>query len=105
MEFKGTKGRWSIDYSYDEKHDQACINIDSGVSIKSLATVWSGSDENCIQTIADAKLIAKAPEMLKLLNEITDFFSDNISEFGEMRDYADMFIIKGHNLINEATNI
>lgn len=70
MEFKGTKGRWSIDYSYDVKHNQACVNIDSSISVKSLATVWSGQDENCEQTIADAKLIAKAPEMLKMLNKL-----------------------------------
>lgn len=74
MLFKGTRGEWRAVESYDKKYKQACININVGEHIEGLATVWSASDELCESTKADARLIAAAPAMLEMLQEIADKF-------------------------------
>lgn len=70
MEFKGTKGKWSISEEFDNKRDQPVFNIDAyDVSQASIITVWSGldkDDEIDTEIKANALLISKAPEMLEM---------------------------------------
>jgi len=62
MEFKGTKGKWSI-FKQDED-----IHIENESSSEAIATLVGWNNEK--EGEANAKLIASAPEMLDLLARI-----------------------------------
>jgi hypothetical protein len=80
MEFKGIKGEWSFEQEYDHKYKQETFVISShDTNTSTFASVWSGSDEGIEEAYANAKLIAKAPEMLEMLT--------NIFELIESEDY------------------
>lgn len=96
MEFKGTKGEWSIRETFDPNYDQPVLSIDSlETCTEDIITVWSGQDlGNKINEVtrADALLISKAPEMLEMLNHVKGYLGSDQRELVE-------------KLINEATNV
>jgi len=105
MEFKGTKGFWRTREHFDEKYNQPTIEIDCGEDTLSLATIWSGNRENaeiCEVVKADALLISKAPEMLRLLRLIVDDY-ENTGKSSEsiLLD----FLKSAKQLIKESTEI
>ena len=64
METKFTKGKWSVSGDIDE-----CAFLDVDCGHKSIATCWrynKGEEE----ILANAKLIASAPQLLDLLNDL-----------------------------------
>ncbi len=96
MEFKGTKGKWSISSEIDDKRNQPVFNIDANeVSQKSIITVWSGldKDEEIDDEIkANAQIISKAPEMLELLTESLDTFTCNDSSDRDLKSRIEQLI-------------
>ncbi len=71
-EFKGTKGEWYYEESYDERYgpDIYIINTHMDNDVVEFATVWPGFDKQ--EAEANAKLISCAPDMLKELKYILD---------------------------------
>lgn len=68
-EFKGTKGEWKI-------NPRASRNVQcNGTTIANCSAGQSGDDEHI--EIANAKLIACAPEMLEMLNKVDLLQSEN----------------------------
>ncbi len=96
MEFKGTKGKWSISSEIDDKRNQPVFNIDANEdSQKSIITVWSGldkDDEIDDEIKANAKIISKAPEMLDLLIESLDTFTCNDSSDRDLKSRIEQLI-------------
>ena len=62
MEFKGTKGNWEV-------NTRASRNVRCGnVTIANCSSGQNGENEE--EEIANAKLIASAPEMFEMLNNL-----------------------------------
>ena len=61
MEFKGTKGKWQIEFLCDENSIRASLN-------KGSIDVWADMNGETIEEAnANALLISRAPEMLEAL--------------------------------------
>jgi len=88
METKFTKGNWSIDDTrVNGKHVESswCVSVDGC----SLATVTSGPTFGTTDSTqkANAHLIAAAPDMYKLLNELNEHMnSDSCANSDEWID-------------------
>lgn len=93
MEFKGTNENWRVNSAFKKE-----VNNDKGVAIADCSQSKMIDD---VEKEANAKLISKAPEMLKLLNDMYDYYSDNERITGSLRD----FMIKTRQLIKESTEI
>ena len=75
MEFKGTKGKWSIKNISEQR---AWINITSDKDI--IARAFYGELEPIVtleEATANAQLIASAPEMFEMLKKVNDFIIEN----------------------------
>ncbi|HBL4693687.1 hypothetical protein INP82_22720 [Citrobacter sedlakii] len=75
MEFKGTKGEWDWEEnSASQVDDSTCIEVRSGggpqIAYLQSFVGW-GSDHERNATIANANLIAAAPDLLEALQEVT----------------------------------
>lgn len=71
MEFKGIKGKWSFEQEYDHKYKQETFVISSDEpTVSTFISVWSGSDDGIEEAYANAKLIAKSPELLDFITRI-----------------------------------
>lgn len=111
MEFKGTKGPWSLRNEFDEKYDQPIINVDSeNGSEESFATIWSGlclESELDEKTKANAQLISKAPEMLHTLKDVFKALDcvEKDSEGNCTQTFGKSFVDKIQQLIKSATEI
>lgn len=70
MEFKGTKGKWEV---YKPDHI-GCVNVSVGNydGFNGFVGLWHHHFENKQEAEANAKLIASAPEMFEMLNNIYD---------------------------------
>jgi hypothetical protein len=117
MEFKGTKGPWTI-----EKHSTLETNIVSGntriADVKHYNTGeddWTKNDPVYEEGKANAKLISKSPEMLDeikeslidikiLRNQIANESKIN-NRFDGMSSIMDSWIDRKEKLIKEATEI
>lgn len=69
MEFKGTKGKWTVERVEDTIYDQEVFAICTPTN-QEFITVWNGMEELEESQEANALLISKAPEMLYLLNDL-----------------------------------
>lgn len=77
MEFKGTKGEWDWEEnSASQVDDSTCIEVRSGggpqIAYLQSFVGW-GSDYERNATIANAKLIAAAPALLKELQKLREY--------------------------------
>ena len=66
MEFKGTKGEWSIEESFDDMYNQKIFNISTD-SMEGLAVIYTGGELFKDEQQANAKLISSAPDLLEAL--------------------------------------
>ncbi|HGG9054445.1 TPA: hypothetical protein ACJJ1D_005040 [Enterobacter hormaechei subsp. xiangfangensis] len=99
MEFKGTKGEWDWEEnSASQVDDSTCIEVRSGggpqiAYLQSFVGWGSGYERNA--TIANANLIAAAPDLLEALqNLLEDVCSNNDSALGYRVDEARAAISK-----------
>lgn len=90
MEFKGTKGKWSLEYdSFFEKQviKRNCFTI-CNINTLNDESIWK----------ANALLMSKAPEMLEML-------IDAVNEKKSGCNISDGWYIRVEKLIKEATEI
>lgn len=90
--FKGTPAPWNI-----TSQDDMCCEINEG-----FIDVWSGMDVEYDQMLANAQLIAHAPELLEMVKELHQLLEENQ---GEAKFYT-----RGHHklitdLLTRATTI
>lgn len=95
MEFKGTKGEWSIEESFDDMYKQKIFNISTD-SMEGLAVIYTGSELFKDEQESNAKLIASAPDLLEALIKIRKSIKDQKleSNFGHTLSYVDEAIKK-----------
>lgn len=89
MEFKGTKGEW-INNVFNIQ-----VNPNEPIKTSTVCRVY-GNDE---ESIANAKLIAAAPEMLEVLNELKEQFK----KVDKLYSLDLMAIEKAESVIKKAT--
>lgn len=80
MEFKGTKGDWKFnDVSMSGKPHYNVIGTALGGKFKIANVPWVDGDRADIEeALANAKLIAAAPELLEALQDMVSFFDKNV---------------------------
>lgn len=95
-EFKGTQGEWSFSHSSASDDNVACIEINSSESLHEIAYLQStpssiGKYEQTSldKTIANAHLIAAAPELLKALQSVVRVADRQTDEFDMARAAID----------------
>jgi len=99
METKFTKGKWKLDrdFIYTELSEVICDIDPIGVSTK----VFTRSKE---EAIANAKLIAAAPELLTRLNSLVLSVKAHPDyQFGEEGDEWHDMVSMAENVIKKAT--
>ena len=92
-EFKGTPGKWSFSHGSASDDNVACIEINSSESLHEVA--YLQSTPSCIgkyeetsfdKTIANAHLIAAAPDLLEALQELA-FLYEHEEGCRELTEY------------------
>ena len=92
MEFRGTKGRWELEYVAGEEFMRSSVNNGS-------IDVWADVNDVSIEEAnANALLISKSPEMLVMLEDV---YSD--LKQGALPSLEEIENIK--KLIKEATTL
>ncbi len=98
MEFKGTKGQWRLSSLEATKGKYvACeLNIDFSENLHNCVTVYCDNEIPTENELANAKLIASAPELLEALMKIRKSIKDQKleSKFGHTLSYVDEAINK-----------
>lgn len=123
MEFKGTKGKWSVsDRVMQNEIGVSYVNIDcivNGSGISGLAVVYEGITEYGLTELhANAKLISKAPELLLMVQELSENLAIQLVRLGccgdgdgkDHRADADSYggsslLLEASKLIKEATEL
>ncbi|HDT1287370.1 hypothetical protein ABKV83_11800 [Enterobacter asburiae] len=102
-EFKGTPGKWIFSHSSASDDNVACIEINSSESMYEIAYLQStptniGKYENTSfdKTIANAHLIAAAPDLLEALLSIVNM------EYQPKDDESDKVYLKARAAISKA---
>lgn len=96
MEFKGTKNEW-----YIGEHRQYGIQIGCSQSHYVACAYRGGADRNDDETIANAQLIATAPELLNMLQRLLKESSKVLSYF----EAHDEIVSDLDNLLCESIDI
>jgi len=85
MEFKGTKGEWEIRPTGALNENEKPLFYDIAVNGSSFISTHKNDyilEMNDDQQLANAKLIAAAPEMLEMLDKfLSEFEHDNATEY------------------------
>jgi hypothetical protein len=100
MEFKGTKGKWVLIEKYDEM-DTPSFSINSNESIIAHCYNLQIADGKQERAKANALLMSKSPEMLKILNWFVEYFDDLYVDASEVNDK----VIETKQLIKEAIEL
>ena len=108
MEFKGTKGKWYIDYNGFYNEILSTSNSYDGKVFKAYTLLHDCETvvvdlSNCDEDKANALLISKSPEMLEMLKSIVSHFGDDDKHFSPFELKLD--IDKAKQLIKEATEL
>ena len=100
-QFKGTKGKWKIDLSYNSIERVQIIDSNNNGFID----VWKLGKITKEEMKANALLISKAPEMLEMLDSIIQCSSSICNDSGEgmIIDFETFDEIQ--QLIKEATGL
>lgn len=96
MEFKGTKGEWSVNKDPHYYNGNKAYEVNYGIDGECLAEV--------VHALEDAKLISKAPELLELLNHFVEM-SDELSVPDHLIETFANLYANAFNTIQEATTI
>jgi hypothetical protein len=102
MEFKGTKGKWTVDSS-----DHTLVIPDIRYTNEAICRCFSRNyTGNKFEDVANAKLISKAPELLEQLQSLTDMVVRKCS-IGNDPALSELFteVQKSVQLIESATRI
>lgn len=101
MEFKGTKGKWSVERKEDTVYDQEVFAISTPTN-EEFITVWNGVDIFEEAQEANALLISKAPEMLEMLRKLTQ----QLHTYSQIWGHDESKLIgDSERLIKEATEL
>lgn len=95
MKFKGTKGEWS--YSFTKK-GHIKISDQGWHDFAKIYTITKGNSVRHDETLANALLISKAPELLEMLIKLCKLYRMNSLRVAALMDEAE-------ELIKEATEI
>jgi len=95
MEFKGTKGEWSVSESGNPTFNKCVVGEDGGSVC--FVTNWSDSEEN-------AKLIASAPELLEALVQLKASYEELVDsgDCGSWNPRTDECIVDAKKAIEKA---
>ena len=99
MEFKGTKGKWSIYHRIDDNEENQYSVTSNNGKVCNCYNMSIPDYENKIAK-ANALLISKAPEMLEMLNKI----NITISIHGKIDSETELHY-QLNKLIKESTEI
>lgn len=104
MKTKHTKGEWKVSEIYTNK---ICVESPTETAIIAefglFGTLQKPKNMQDIETISNAKLIAAAPELLEMLNEMTKMFG-GARGFVATSEEKSTVIIKSLTAIKKATN-
>jgi len=93
MEFKGTKGKWEVCWCQQNSIREAKYPYANAP----IARCFDDTIDNTGQALANAKLMAKSPEMLEMLEECLDTFQCEDSNDRDLKRRIEQ-------LIKEATS-
>jgi len=94
--FKGTKGEWKMDDDYLTTNELLENNVCPIATIHSMLD-GKNNEQKLIESKANIKLIASAPELLEaLINIVNQIENEHVSEF------MDEFSEQAKKAINEA---
>lgn len=87
-EFKGTKGPWSFEHNSASDEVTFCINVVAG-EVSDICYLQSNEEylPSWVHTVANANLIAAAPELLEALQEVVKAMRQYEMDVGESAPY------------------
>lgn len=109
MKFKGTKGEWYIEKQRDDHYNQNIFAINTEGKYEFI-TVWYTIEDDGIQQHANALLISKAPEILKMLEYFTAYPDEDFESEFNSNQVFEMTVLcskikEAKQLIKEATTL
>ena len=111
MEFKGTNGKWKYKVIYGKKRPKITVQIPIREDFYQELVLGTIGEDDCTvascccrEEHANALLISKAPEMLKMLQELVRS-ADDMFNNGEPSETYYQLINKAEKLIKEATEL
>ena len=102
MEFKGTKGRWSIYHRIDDNEENQYSVTSNNGKVCNCYKMSIPDYENKI-AMANAQLISKSPILLQAIYDSIKPLKD--AGLKEMADYHEKIYIESINIKTEATEL